>query len=59
LTTPKSTERAGTLAPSTPIVDRLLADIHMRQKTISDLLSDIDANSPADLRAVHMREQIT
>ncbi len=59
-----SAERARTLAPSTPIVYRLLANIHMRQKNDTALLGDLDAyirldpDSPAGLRAVQMREQI-
>jgi tetratricopeptide (TPR) repeat protein len=59
-----SAERARTLAPSTPIVYRLLANIHMRQKNDAALLGDLDAyirldpDSPAGLRAVQMREQI-
>jgi Tfp pilus assembly protein PilF len=60
----KSAERARTLAPSAPVVYRLLANIHMRQKNYTDLLGDLDAyikldpNSPAGLRAVQMREQV-
>jgi len=60
----KSAERARTLAPNTPIIYRLLANIHLRQKNYADLLGDLDAyirldpNSPAGLRAVQMREQI-
>src|SRR5208337_2882026 len=52
-----SAERARTLAPSTPIVYRLLANIHMRQKNDTALLGDLDAyirldpDSPAGLRA--------
>lgn len=60
----KSAERAKSLAPNTPIVYRLLANIHMRQKNYPDLLGDLDAyikldpDSPAGLRAVQMRQQI-
>ena len=59
----KSAERARMLAPNTPIVYRLLANIHVRQKNYPDLLGDLDAyikldpNSPAGARAVQMREQ--
>ena len=61
----KSAERARALAPNTPIVYRLLANIHMRQKNYADLVGDLDAyikldpNSPAGLRAAQMRQQIT
>jgi tetratricopeptide (TPR) repeat protein len=61
----KSAERARTLAPNAPVVYRLLANIHMRQKNYTDLLGDLDAyikldpNSPAGLRAAQMREQVS
>jgi tetratricopeptide (TPR) repeat protein len=60
----KSAERAKALAPNTPIVYRLLANIHVRQKDYVDLLGDLDAyikldpDSPAGLRAAQMRQQI-
>jgi tetratricopeptide (TPR) repeat protein len=60
----KSAERARALAPNAPIVYRLLANIHMRQKNYADLLGDLDAyikldpDSPAGLRAAQMRQQI-
>lgn len=60
----KSAEKARSLAPNVPIVYRLLANIHMRQKNYAALLNDLDAyikldpDSPAGLRAVQMREQI-
>ena len=59
-----SAERAKSLAPNIPIIYRLLANIHMRQKNYTDLLGDLDAyikldpDSPAGLRAVQMREQV-
>jgi Tfp pilus assembly protein PilF len=60
----KSAERARSLAPNTPIIYRLLANIHMRQKNYPDLLSDLDAyvkldpDSPAGLRAKQMRVEV-
>ena len=60
----KSAERARSLAPNTPIIYRLLANIHMRQKNYKDLLSDLDAymkldpDSPAGLRAKQMRVEV-
>jgi tetratricopeptide (TPR) repeat protein len=60
----KSAERARALAPNAPIVYRLLANIHVRQKNYKDLLGDLDAyikldpDSPAGLRAAQMRQQI-
>jgi tetratricopeptide (TPR) repeat protein len=60
----KSAERAKALAPNAPIVYRLLANIHVRQKDYVDLLGDLDAyikldpDSPAGLRATQMRQQI-
>lgn len=59
-----SAERAKSLAPSTPIIYRLLANIHMQQKNYKDLLGDLEAyirldpSSPAGIRAAQMREQI-
>jgi tetratricopeptide (TPR) repeat protein len=60
----KSAEQARSLAPNVPIIYRLLANIHIRQKNNQELLNDLDAyikldpDSPASLRAVQMREQI-
>lgn len=60
----KSAEQAKSLAPNAPIVYRLLANIHMRQKNYTELLADLDAyikldpDSPAGMRAVEMREQV-
>jgi tetratricopeptide (TPR) repeat protein len=60
----KSAERARALAPNAPIVYRLLANIHLRQKNYADLLGDLDAyikldpDSPAGLRAAQMRQQV-
>jgi tetratricopeptide (TPR) repeat protein len=60
----KSAEQAKSLAPNRPIIYRLLANIHMRQKNYKELLADLDVyikldpDSPAGLRAVQMREQI-
>jgi Tfp pilus assembly protein PilF len=60
----QSAERARSLAPNTPIIYRLLANIHMRQKNYPDLLRDLDAyvkldpDSPAGLRAKQMRVEV-
>ena len=60
----KSAERARALAPNAPIVFRLLANIHMRQKNYADLLGDLDAyikldpDSAAGFRAAQMRQQV-
>jgi hypothetical protein len=60
----KSAERAKALAPNAPIVYRLLANIHVRQKNYADLLGDLDAyikldpGSAAGLRAAQMRQEI-
>lgn len=59
-----SAERAKSLAPNTPILYRLLANIHLKQRNYADLLVDLDAyikldpSSPAGLRAAEMREQV-
>jgi Tfp pilus assembly protein PilF len=59
-----SAERARTLAPGTPIIYRLLANIHARQRNYSAVLEDIDAylkldpDSPAGLRAKQMRVEV-
>jgi Tfp pilus assembly protein PilF len=61
----KSAEQARSLAPNTPIIYRLLANIHMRQKNYTNLLSDLDAyvkldpDSPAGLRAKQMRQEVS
>jgi len=60
----KSAERARALAPNAPIVYRLLANIHVRQKNYVDLLGDLDTyikldpGSAAGLRAAQMRQEI-
>jgi tetratricopeptide (TPR) repeat protein len=60
----KSAERARALAPNAPIIFRLLANIHMRQKNYAALLGDLDAyikldpDSPAGIRAAQMRQQV-
>jgi tetratricopeptide (TPR) repeat protein len=60
----KSAERARSLAPNAPIVYRLLANIHLKQKDYTNLLGDLDAyikldpDSPAGLRASQMRDQV-
>jgi Tfp pilus assembly protein PilF len=60
----QSAERARSLAPNTPIIYRLLANIHMRQKNYPGLLRDLDAyvkldpDSPAGLRAKQMRVEV-
>ena len=54
---------AAALAPNQPIVYRLLAVIHLRQKNYAALLTDLDAylqldpDSPAGLRAKELRAQ--
>jgi tetratricopeptide (TPR) repeat protein len=54
-------EQAAELAPTQPVVYRLLAIIHLRQKNYSALLTDLDAylqldpDSPAGLRAKELR----
>jgi tetratricopeptide (TPR) repeat protein len=60
----QSAERARLLSPNSPVVYRLLANIHLRQKNYEDLLADLDAylkldpSSPAGVRAKEMREQV-
>lgn len=59
-----SAEEARLLAPSAPIVYRLLSNIHLRQKDYRALLEDLDTylmldpNSPAGVRAKELRDQI-
>lgn len=56
--------RAKVLSPTSPIIYRLLANIHLRQKNYRDLLDDLndyiklDPNSPAGVRAQEMRGQL-
>ena len=56
-------EQAAELAPTQPVVYRLLAIIHLRQKNYSALLTDLNAylqldpDSPAGLRAKELRAQ--
>ena len=58
-------EHARSLSPNTPIIYRLLANIHLRQKNYTDLLGDLEAyikldpGSPAGLRAAQMRDQVS
>lgn len=60
----KNAEQAKALDPSVPIVYRLLANIHLREKNNQALLADLDAyikldpNSAAGVRAAQMREEI-
>jgi Tfp pilus assembly protein PilF len=60
----KSAERARLLAPNTPMIYRLLANIHKRQRNYAAMLGDIDAyvkldpDSPAGLRAKQMRGEV-
>src|SRR6266404_4237137 len=55
--------QAAVLAPNQPVVYRLLAIIHLRQKNYAALLTDLDAylqldpDSPAGLRAKELRAQ--
>lgn len=59
-----SAERARVLSPSTPIVYRLLSNIHIQQKNYNALLGDLDAyirldpDSAAGARAAQLREQV-
>ena len=59
-----SAERARVLSPSTPIVYRLLSNIHLQQKNYTALLRDLDAyirldpDSAAGVRAAQLREQV-
>jgi tetratricopeptide (TPR) repeat protein len=59
-----SAEQARTLAPSVPIVYRLLSNIHLAQKDYPALLSDLDTyisldpDSAAGLRAKQLRDQL-
>jgi tetratricopeptide (TPR) repeat protein len=54
-------EKAEALAPNQPVVYRLLAVIHLRQKNYPALVTDLDAylqldpNSPAGVRAKELR----
>lgn len=56
-------QQAAALAPNQPVVYRLLAVIHLRQKNYAALLADLDAylqldpESPAGLRARELRAQ--
>jgi tetratricopeptide (TPR) repeat protein len=60
----RSADQAKSLAPTAPIVYRLLSNIHLRQKDYPALLGDIDAylildpDSPAAIRAKQLREQV-
>jgi tetratricopeptide (TPR) repeat protein len=60
----KSADQAKSLAPSAPIVYRLLSNIHLQQKDYPALLTDLDAylkldpDSPAGVRAKQLRELV-
>ena len=60
----ESAEQARLLAPSAPIVYRLLSNIHLQQKDYPALLQDLDMylkldpDSPAGARAKQLREQV-
>jgi tetratricopeptide (TPR) repeat protein len=60
----ESAEHARLLAPSAPIVYRLLSNIHLLQNDFPALLEDLDAyvsldqDSPAGLRAKELRTQV-
>jgi tetratricopeptide (TPR) repeat protein len=57
-------QQAAAIAPNQPVVYRLLAVIHLRQKNYAALLADLDAylqldpDSPAGLRAKDLRAQV-
>ena len=61
----QSAEHARNLSPNAPLIYRLLANIHLRQKNYAALLGDLDAyikldpDSPSGLRAAQMRDQIS
>jgi tetratricopeptide (TPR) repeat protein len=60
----ESADQAKSLAPSAPIVYRLLSNIHLQQKDYPALLNDLDAylkldpDSPAGVRAKQLRELV-
>jgi tetratricopeptide (TPR) repeat protein len=60
----KAGEQARSLMPNAPIIYRLLANVHMREKDYPALLEDIDAylkidpNSPAGAHAKEMRAEV-
>lgn len=60
----RAAKQARSLAPNTPIVYRLLANVHLRQQNYQALLDDLDAYlrldplSPAGVRAKQLREQV-
>jgi Tfp pilus assembly protein PilF len=60
----KAGEQARSLAPASPIVYRLLSNVHLNEKNYSALLQDLDAyikldpDSPAGLRAKELRTQV-
>jgi Tetratricopeptide repeat len=59
-----SAEQARLLAPSVPIIYRLLSNIHLAQNDYPALIADLDTylaldpDSPAGLRAKQLRDQI-
>jgi len=60
----KSAMQARALQPKAPVVYRLLANIHIREKNSAALLEDLnsyiklDPDSPAGFRAKQMRDQV-
>jgi len=60
----KAADQAKSLAPTAPVVYRLLSNIHLQQKDYPALLADIDAyikldpDSAAGIRAKQLREQV-
>jgi lipoprotein NlpI len=60
----KAAEQARSLAPASPIVYRLLSNVHLNEKNYSALLLDLDAyikldpDSPAGIRARELRTQV-
>jgi len=59
-----SAEHARLLAPSAPIVYRLLSNIHLKEEDFPSLLADLDKyvsldpDSPAGVRAKQLRDQV-
>jgi Tfp pilus assembly protein PilF len=60
----KAGEQARSLAPASPIVYRLLSNVHLNEKNYAALLQDLDAyikldpDSPAGIRAKELRTQV-
>lgn len=61
----KSAERAVALAPNAPVIYRLLANIHLKEKDYPALLQDLDTyikldpDSPTGVRAKELRGQVS